>query len=241
MQSVLISIIISIDSARSKHSVHSDARKKDRRKVRASSLESSAESESSAMETGDGNSGQVAAVSSTASFKSPAVGIGEEETNGEKQVKRNKYATCTSHSSFHRIHSKPKSARFSSSFLVCLSGWTVQLKKNCAIPQRTCERSERYEQWKQMCHFLSHHLIKPFDLSFSFFIRVFSSVLLSQYKIQCTNCFVSFVSSSSCRQRRSVSVAVNASVVKRKTTAAIVHHAVTIKVIRFANNVAAKS
>lgn len=54
--------------------------------MRASSLESSAESESSAMETGDGNSGQVAAVSSTASFKSPAVGIGEEETNGEKQV-----------------------------------------------------------------------------------------------------------------------------------------------------------
>lgn len=49
-------------------------------------MESSAESESSAMETGDGNSGQVAAVSSTASFKSPAVGMGEEETNGEKQV-----------------------------------------------------------------------------------------------------------------------------------------------------------
>lgn len=69
-----------------KRSVHLDARKKDRRKVRASSLESSAESESSAMETGDGNSGQVAAVSSTASFKSPAVGMGEEETNGEKQV-----------------------------------------------------------------------------------------------------------------------------------------------------------
>lgn len=38
------------------------------------------------METGDGNSGQVAAVSSTASFKSPAVGMGEEESNGEKQV-----------------------------------------------------------------------------------------------------------------------------------------------------------
>lgn len=63
-----------------------DARKKDRRKVRASSLESSAESESSAMETGDGNSGQVAAISSTASFKSPAVGMCEEESNGEKQV-----------------------------------------------------------------------------------------------------------------------------------------------------------
>lgn len=69
-----------------KNFVFIDARKKDRRKIRASSLESSAESESSAMETGDGNSGQVAAISSTASFKSPAVGIGEEETNGEKQV-----------------------------------------------------------------------------------------------------------------------------------------------------------
>lgn len=68
-------------------SINLDARKKDRRKIRASSLESSTESENSAMETGDGNSGQVAAVSSTASFKSPAVGIGEEETNGEKQVK----------------------------------------------------------------------------------------------------------------------------------------------------------
>uniref|UniRef100_A0A1B0DNI4 Uncharacterized protein n=1 Tax=Phlebotomus papatasi TaxID=29031 RepID=A0A1B0DNI4_PHLPP len=48
-----------------------DVRKKERRKIRASSLESSAESESSAMELGDVNSGQVAAVSSTASFKSP--------------------------------------------------------------------------------------------------------------------------------------------------------------------------
>lgn len=40
------------------------------------------------METGDGNSGQVAAISSTASFKSPAgsMGMGDEETNGEKQV-----------------------------------------------------------------------------------------------------------------------------------------------------------
>lgn len=67
---------------------NNDARKKNRRKVRASSLESSAESESSAMETGDGNSGQVAAISSTASFKSPAgsMGICDEEANGEKQV-----------------------------------------------------------------------------------------------------------------------------------------------------------
>lgn len=76
-----------IDIGELKFSVKStDARKKDRRKVRASSLESSTESESSAMETGEGNSGQVAAVSSTASFKSPAVAMGEEETNGEKQV-----------------------------------------------------------------------------------------------------------------------------------------------------------
>lgn len=41
------------------------------------------------METGDGNSGQVAAISSTASFKSPAgsIGMNDDDTNGEKQVK----------------------------------------------------------------------------------------------------------------------------------------------------------
>uniref|UniRef100_A0A182IMZ7 Uncharacterized protein n=1 Tax=Anopheles atroparvus TaxID=41427 RepID=A0A182IMZ7_ANOAO len=45
---------------------------KERRKMRAPSLESSAESEGSAMEIGDsGNPGQVAAISSTANFKSP--------------------------------------------------------------------------------------------------------------------------------------------------------------------------
>lgn len=68
---------------------NNDARKKERRKIRASSLESSAESESSAMETNDGNPGQVAAISSTASFKSPigSVGVNDEDTNGEKQVK----------------------------------------------------------------------------------------------------------------------------------------------------------
>lgn len=40
------------------------------------------------METGE--SGQVAAVSSTASFKSPAgsMGMGDDDTNGEKQVKK---------------------------------------------------------------------------------------------------------------------------------------------------------
>lgn len=67
---------------------NNDARKKERRKIRASSLESSAESESSAMETNDGNPGQVAAISSTASFKSPigSVGVNDDDTNGEKQV-----------------------------------------------------------------------------------------------------------------------------------------------------------
>lgn len=70
--------------------IRNDARKKERRKIRASSLESSAESESSAMEMNNGNPGQVAAISSTASFKSPngSVGVNDEDTNGEKQVKR---------------------------------------------------------------------------------------------------------------------------------------------------------
>lgn len=67
-----------------------DARKKERRKIRASSLESSAESESSAMEIGDpSNPGQVDAVSSTANFKSPmsSIGMGEgHDVTGEKQV-----------------------------------------------------------------------------------------------------------------------------------------------------------
>lgn len=65
-----------------------EARKKERRKIRASSLESSAESESSAMEMGDGNPGQVAAISSTANFKSPigSMTTGDEDTNGDKQV-----------------------------------------------------------------------------------------------------------------------------------------------------------
>lgn len=69
--------------------VKCDNRKKERRKNRASSLESSAESESSAMDMADGNSGQVAAISSTASFKSPigSMGMGDEsEGTGEKQV-----------------------------------------------------------------------------------------------------------------------------------------------------------
>jgi hypothetical protein len=81
-----------------------DTRKKERRKIRASSLESSAESESSAMEIGgDGvnttvptgnscSSGQVAAISSTANFKSPmhSMSMGEDGNDsiigGKKQV-----------------------------------------------------------------------------------------------------------------------------------------------------------
>lgn len=80
-----------------------DARKKDRRKIRASSLESSVDSENSAMDIGEGNSGQVAAVSSTASFKSPmsAAGITDEDTNGEKQVSI--FSDKNSHSSFWLI------------------------------------------------------------------------------------------------------------------------------------------
>lgn len=75
----------------------SDFRKKERRKIRASSLESSAESDgaSSNMEIGNENSGQVAAVSSTASFKQhgiPANGsVDIDDISGghaDKQVKK---------------------------------------------------------------------------------------------------------------------------------------------------------
>lgn len=68
-----------------------DARKKERRKNRASSLESSADSEASAMDVDPSNPGQVDAVSSTANFKSPlsALGMGDSnDTNGEKQVSK---------------------------------------------------------------------------------------------------------------------------------------------------------
>lgn len=76
--------------------MRTDNRKKERRKIRASSLESSAESEGSAMELGDmSSSGQVAAVSSTANFKSPlnAMGGGMSDSHegtetGEKQVRK---------------------------------------------------------------------------------------------------------------------------------------------------------
>lgn len=75
----------------------SDFRKKERRKMRASSLESSAESDgaSSNMEIGNENSGQVAAVSSTASFKQhglPANGVVDVDDisggHADKQVKK---------------------------------------------------------------------------------------------------------------------------------------------------------
>lgn len=68
-----------------------DNRKKERRKIRAPSLESSAESEGSAMEIGEsGNPGQVAAISSTANFKSPMHTMSMDTDDGgmpgEKQV-----------------------------------------------------------------------------------------------------------------------------------------------------------
>lgn len=74
-----------------------DFRKKERRKMRASSLESSAESDgaSSNMDIGSENSGQVAAVSSTASFKhhtmQPNSSVDVDEISGgnvDKQVKK---------------------------------------------------------------------------------------------------------------------------------------------------------
>ncbi|XP_055620631.1 methylcytosine dioxygenase TET isoform X2 [Toxorhynchites rutilus septentrionalis] len=70
-----------------------DNRKKERRKMRAPSLESSAESEGSAMEIGDsGNPGQVAAISSTANFKSPMHTMSMDTDDGgipgEKQTKK---------------------------------------------------------------------------------------------------------------------------------------------------------
>lgn len=86
--------------------VRCDIRKKERRKIRASSLESNTESDSSAMDIvssgsgvggiigsiNDGNSGQVAAISSTASFKSPmgSMSMGDDhDGNSEKQVSFN--------------------------------------------------------------------------------------------------------------------------------------------------------
>nr|AJC98704.1 AGAP007178 [Anopheles coluzzii]AJC98706.1 AGAP007178 [Anopheles coluzzii]AJC98714.1 AGAP007178 [Anopheles coluzzii] len=70
-----------------------DNRKKERRKIRAASLESSAESEGSAMEIGEsGNPGQVAAISSTANFKSPmhtmSMDTDDGGTPGEKSTKK---------------------------------------------------------------------------------------------------------------------------------------------------------
>lgn len=71
-------------------------RKKERRKLRASSLESSTESDASSAMDIDGNSsgnpGQVAAVSSTDNFKSPmhtSMDNGDHTSTGEKQVRTN--------------------------------------------------------------------------------------------------------------------------------------------------------
>lgn len=73
---------------------HKETRKKEKRKIRASSLESSTESDaSSAMDIdGNGNSGnpgQVAAVSSTDNFKSPTHNTdnGDHTITSEKQVR----------------------------------------------------------------------------------------------------------------------------------------------------------
>lgn len=76
-----------------------DTRKKERRKIRASSLESSTESDASSAMDIDGNSsgnpGQVAAVSSTDNFKSPmrtgSMDNGDRTSTSEKQVKYFKY------------------------------------------------------------------------------------------------------------------------------------------------------
>lgn len=65
-----------------------DQRKKERRKNRTSSLESSAESEGSGMDMGDGgNPGQVAAISSTASFKSPMSSMSTGEESMSEKVR----------------------------------------------------------------------------------------------------------------------------------------------------------
>lgn len=65
-------------------------RKKERRKIRASSMESSIDSES-AMDTGADGTHQVAAVSSTANFKSPMHSMSMNDDGndtGEKQVRK---------------------------------------------------------------------------------------------------------------------------------------------------------
>lgn len=71
-----------------------DARKKERRKIRTTSLESSAESESAMDVDPSNNPGQVDAVSSTANFKSPmnSLGMGGDSndgTNGDSKVRYN--------------------------------------------------------------------------------------------------------------------------------------------------------
>lgn len=65
-------------------------RKKERRKMRAVSMESSGADSESAMDTGGNHPGQVAAVSSTANFKSPMhnLSMNDDSTqDGDKQVR----------------------------------------------------------------------------------------------------------------------------------------------------------
>lgn len=133
-------------------------RKKERRKIRASSLESSTESDASSAMDIDGNSsgnpGQVAAVSSTDNFKSPmhtGMDNGDHSTTGEKQV---------------------------NIFISFLHTTWVSIQINFSLLSKS---------------------------------------------------------------RRSGSVAVNASAVKRRTTAASVHRAVTTNRTRFASSVVVKS
>lgn len=90
-------------------------RKKERRKIRASSLESSTESDASSAMDIDGNSsgnpGQVAAVSSTDNFKSPmhtGMDNGDHSTTGEKQVN-------ILVNSFHKLSKKTMFSLFSKS------------------------------------------------------------------------------------------------------------------------------
>lgn len=115
---------------------NNDVRKKERRKIRASSLESSAESESSAMEMNDGNPGQVAAISSTASFKSPISSIGhtDEETNGEKQV--NHFNHCDFNFFFLNVSSLPFADKEKAQTLRRMHWLSKerQLRRLCAVP-----------------------------------------------------------------------------------------------------------
>lgn len=82
-----------VNGSTSASCISKETRKKERRKIRASSLESSTESDASSamdIEGNSGNPGQVAAISSTDNFKSPMstnnMEHGEHSSIGEKQV-----------------------------------------------------------------------------------------------------------------------------------------------------------